>query len=57
MRTTTKFQMDDPTREKWDCYIEMLPMIDKRVRNLDVELLTRKTEEHNFWNLLRKLLP
>ena len=48
MRTTVKFQMDYPTRAKWDCYIGILPKIDKIVRKLDVELLTRKTEENNY---------
>ena len=48
MRTTVKFQMDYPTRAKWDCYIGILPKIDKIVRKLGVDLLTRKTEESKY---------
>ena len=42
MRTTVKFQMDEPTNAKWDCYVKLLPEIDDIIRNLDVDLLTRK---------------
>ena len=45
MRTTVKFQMDEPTNAKWDCYVKLLPEIDDIIRNLDVDLLTRKTQE------------
>ena len=59
MRTTVKFQMDYPTRAKWDCYIGILPKIDKIVRKLGVDLLTRKTEESKYTvgycNLINKM--
>ena len=45
MRTTTIFQMNAPTNKKWDCYVGLLPEIDNIIRDLDIDLLTRKTQE------------
>ena len=48
MRTTTKFKLDEPTREKWDKYITLIPEIDKIARNIDVGLITRLTDETDY---------
>ena len=48
MRTTVKFRLETPTREKWDIYISLIPKIDRIMRQNDVELLKRLTEELHF---------
>ena len=48
MRTTTKFRLDDPTRIKWDQYIALIPQIDEIMRDNEIELLTRCTEENDY---------
>ena len=48
MRTSIKFALKNPTREKWDLYITLIPKIDKIIRNSGVELLSRKLQERGY---------
>ena len=48
MRTTVKYQMDDPTRIKWDKYISLIPETDNILRTAGVDLLSRHTEERDY---------
>ena len=48
MRTTVKFLLEKSTSEKWDLYISLIPKIDRIMRENDVELLKRITEELHF---------
>jgi len=48
MRTTIKMALVNPTREKWDQYIKLIPEIDKIIRNAGVELLSRKLQEREY---------
>ena len=48
MRTTVKFRLEYPTREKWDLYISLIPKIDQIMQENNVELLKRIPEELHF---------
>ena len=48
MRTTVKFRLEYPTREKWDLYISLIPKIDRIMLENDVELLKRIPKELHF---------
>ena len=48
MRTTVKFTLDDPSRKKWDKYMSLIPYIDDIMRDHNVNLLTRSTEEADY---------
>ena len=48
MRTTVHFRLNNPTREKWDQYISLIPKIDLIMRVHNVELMSRRTQEHDY---------
>ncbi len=48
MRTSIKLDLENPSREKWDQYIKLIPEIDKIIRNASVELLSRKLQERGY---------
>ena len=48
MRTTTKFTLDNPSRNKWDKYTSLIPQIDVEMRKLDIVLLKRIFEESDY---------
>ena len=48
MRTSIKLAIENPSREKWDQYIKLIPEIDKIIRNAGVELLTRELQEREY---------
>ena len=52
MRTSIKLALENPSREKWDQYIKLIPEIDKIIRNAGVELLSRKLQEREFTTLV-----
>ena len=52
MRTSIKMGLVNPTREKWDQYIKLIPEIDKIIRNAGVELLSRKLQEREYLTIV-----
>ena len=48
MITNTKFILDKSSREKWNKYISLIPKIDEKMRELDVLLLKRTTDETEY---------
>jgi len=52
MRTTIKLALENPSREKWDQYIKLIPEIDKIIRNAGVELLSRILKEREYQTIV-----
>ena len=48
MRTKTKFSLDEPSKERWGKYVSMIPLIDEKMRELDIILLKRTLTHSDY---------